>query len=57
MTLDPLEAELGDGYVDLESIQNTDMIQYIETSNAWITWRDNLVQDMRNQWLIARNQT
>ncbi|XWS58847.1 hypothetical protein CRYUN_Cryun08bG0069000 [Craigia yunnanensis] len=42
MTLDPLEAELGGRYVDLESMQDTDVIQYIETSNAWTTWRDNL---------------
>ena len=56
MTLDPLEAELDDGYVDLESMQNTDVIQYIETSNAWTTWRDNLAQDMWNQRLASRNQ-
>ena len=53
MTLDPLEVELGDGYVDLELMQNADVIQYIKTSNAWllgeITWHKTYGI---NSWLL-----
>ncbi|XVF41051.1 hypothetical protein PTKIN_Ptkin01aG0248900 [Pterospermum kingtungense] len=57
MTLDPLEAALGDRYMESEPMENADVIQYIETSNERTTWRDNLAQDMWNQWLASRNQT
>ena len=34
---------------------NVDHIQAIETSNAWTTWRDQLVNDMYNKWLGHRS--
>ncbi|XP_039146764.1 uncharacterized protein LOC120284002 [Dioscorea cayenensis subsp. rotundata] len=56
MTLDPLEAELDESYMDFKPFANAQSIQYIETSNAWTTFRDNLAQEMWNEWQASRNQ-
>ena len=41
-TLDPLEAVLSEEFVDSDAFEDTEIIQYIETSDAWTTRRDNL---------------
>ncbi|XP_039119008.1 uncharacterized protein LOC120255179 [Dioscorea cayenensis subsp. rotundata] len=56
MALDPLEAELDESYADFEPFSNVQSIQYIEASNAWTTFRDNLAQEMWNEWQASRNQ-
>ncbi|WRX07824.1 Myb/SANT-like domain - like 1 [Theobroma cacao] len=48
MTHDPLEDEMDEEYTESEAMENADTIQYIETSNAWTTWRNNLAQEMWN---------
>ncbi|KAK3219194.1 hypothetical protein Dsin_013164 [Dipteronia sinensis] len=57
MPVDPLErAILEDSDSDNEDADmNSDFYTHIETSNAWITWRDNLAREMFEQWLGNRH--
>ena len=53
MQVDPLETELSEGFV--ESNQDGETIAFIESSPTWTSWRDNLAQEMWNDWLASRN--
>lgn len=55
MGSDPLEAELDGSYVESDPFQNSQPIQFIEPSNAWTAFRDNLAQDMWNEWQTSGN--
>ncbi|XP_017984320.1 PREDICTED: uncharacterized protein LOC108663616 [Theobroma cacao] len=57
MTHDPLEDEMDEEYMESEVMENANTIQYIETSYAWTTWRNNLAQEMWNDWIASRNET
>ena len=54
MTLDPQEnSPLSDnsGAQELDG----EHIRYVETSDAWSDWRDNLVEEMYEQWSASRH--
>ena len=54
MSVDPLEAAVFEGFV--EPNQDVESIAYIESSSTWTNWRDNLAQEMWNDWLTSRNR-
>ena len=56
MTLDSMEDELSEIFVDFDALEDVEIIQYIETSNTWTTWGDHLAQDMRTEWLMTMNK-
>ena len=51
MVFDPLEDELPeDGMADGHSDVDSDVINIVDTSNEWITFRNQLASDMYNEW-------
>jgi hypothetical protein len=53
MPIDPLENELSE--VTSGQSLDGDVIRYVETSDIWSTWRDDLAKEMFNKWRGARH--
>uniref|UniRef100_A0A2N9JAP8 DDE Tnp4 domain-containing protein n=1 Tax=Fagus sylvatica TaxID=28930 RepID=A0A2N9JAP8_FAGSY len=53
MPIDPLENELSE--VTSGQGLDGDVIRYVETSDIWSTWRDDLAKEMFNKWRGARH--
>lgn len=53
MLIDPLENELSE--VTSGQGLDGDVIRYVETSDIWSTWRDDLAKEMFNKWRGARH--
>ena len=55
ITLDPVEVELSEWFVDSDALKDAKVIQYIEASYAQTSWKDNLTQEIWSDWLTTRN--
>ena len=53
MSIDPDEGREGQ-YMTNDLELDGEMIHHIETSDAWAIWRDELAQDMWNNWRRGR---
>ena len=53
MPTDPLEDDM-DAIAPVEF--GDDYIDKVETSNEWTNWRDNLANEMFNEWMASRGQ-
>ncbi|KAL6558434.1 hypothetical protein OROMI_018784 [Orobanche minor] len=50
MIVDPMEHLLNENYVNEHDNIDDGIIDTVEASPEWTTWRDNLAQDMFNEW-------
>ncbi|XP_052882193.1 uncharacterized protein LOC128290543 [Gossypium arboreum] len=55
MSLDPIEAELGEGLPSNVIDDDDSNIVNIHPSNAWATWRMELANQMFDEWQASRN--
>ena len=55
MPIDPMDFEVVEDLTSSQEEEVNDRITYVETSDAWTTFRENLANDMFQQWMNSQN--